>query len=114
MIPTAPADRRPLGGGPKLLPDQTRLDGVVPLRTCFVLLDMQTRHLLIRHPTALLVNAGKDLCSHPQASRRGGLPDSVQHDGHAGQRRAGPCLADLTEEAMLDGVPLRGTGRVVA
>jgi len=101
------------GAGPKLLPHRTRLNGVVPLRAGLVLVDMQARHLLVRHRAAPRVDVGKELCSHSQAGRRGRVADGVQQDGDAGQRRAGPRLANLTEEQMLDRIPLRGAGRVV-
>ena len=38
----------------------------------------------------------------------------VEHGLVALERLASPVLADLTEEAMLDGVPLGGAGGVVA
>ena len=53
------------------------------------------------------------LCGHAQPGVGGGGADVVEDRPVAAQRVAGPVLADLAEQAMVDGVPLGGAAGVV-
>src|SRR5436309_6096685 len=52
-------------------------------------------------------------CTRKALCRMGG-PDKVQHCLVTHQRLAGPVGTDQTKHPMLDGVPLRRTGREVS
>lgn len=64
--------------------------------------------LCVRHFGALRVPLIDQLCGHGQPGVGGGGTDVVQDRVIATQRVAGPVLADLAEQAMIDGVPLGG------
>ena len=51
---------------------------------------------------------------HAQPGDRGGSTDVVEDGLVAAQRVAGPVLADLAEQAMVDRVPLGGAAGIVA
>ena len=62
---------------------------------------------------ALRVFLVDQLCGHAQPGVCGGGTDVVKDRLVAAQRVAGPVLADLAEQAMVDGVPLGGAAGVV-
>src|SRR6266851_9185359 len=76
-------------------------------------LEPERCHLLGRYLTPRLVVTGIEKCLHLQPAPCSSAPDQV-HDGlEAHQRPASPVHADEGEEAVLDLVPLAGSGRVV-
>ena len=62
---------------------------------------------------ALRVFLVDQLCGHAQPGVRGGGTDVVEDRLVAAQRVAGPVLADLAEQAMVDRVPLGGAAGIV-
>ena len=62
---------------------------------------------------ALRVFLVDQLCGHAQPGVGGGGTDMVQDRLVAAQRVPGPVLADLAEQAMVDGVALGGAAGVV-
>jgi hypothetical protein len=60
------------------------------------------------------VGAGVEFATHLQAGLGRGRVDQSDHRQTAGQRRAPPILGDVSEQAMLDLVPLGGPRRIMA
>ena len=77
-------------------------------------MDVQACHLGIAHLESLRIVVGIELAGDAQASGRGGSGDQLDDGEAGGERFAAPVLGDVTEEAVLDLVPFRGSGRVVA
>ena len=76
--------------------------------------DTQQLHLLVGDLLSLLVDFGVEVGSDGQAGAGPGGGDIVE-DGVIGlERHPLPVSADLAEQEVLDWVPLRGSGRVVA
>src|SRR4051812_2647213 len=89
-------------------------DGVVPLRVELVALDIEARHLLVANLDLLRIAPRVQHAVHCQPARRRGRGNQI-HDGRmADERTASPILGDVAEQAMLDRVPLRGSGWIVA
>src|SRR3954469_11608312 len=89
-------------------------DGVVPLRVELVALDVEARHLLVANLDLLRIAPRVQHAVHGQPARRRGRGNQI-HDGRmADERTASPILGDAAEQAMLDLVPLRGSGWIVA
>src|SRR3954452_11034706 len=89
-------------------------DGVVPLRVELVALDIEARHLLVANLDPLRIAPRVQHAVHCQPARRRGRGNQI-HDGRmADERTASPILGDVAEQAMLDLVPLRGSGWIVA
>src|SRR3954463_8692509 len=89
-------------------------DGVVPLRVELVALDIEARHLLVANLDPLRIAPRVQHAVHGQPARRRGRGNQI-HDGRmADERTASPSLGDVAEQAMLDRVPLRGSGWIVA
>src|SRR3954465_14818039 len=89
-------------------------DGVVPFRVKGVALNVEGGHFSGGDLDALLVSVGVQFALDRQAGRCGGSGDQVDHGQAAGQGTATPVLRDMAEKAMLDLVPLRGSGREMA
>src|SRR3954452_17712798 len=89
-------------------------DGVVPLRVELVALDIEARHLLVANLDPLRIAPRVQHAVHCQPARRRSRGNQI-HDGRmADERAASPSLGDVAEQAMLDLVPLRGSGWIVA
>src|SRR5215211_6613740 len=89
-------------------------DGVVPLWVELVALDVEACHLLVANLDPLRIAPRVPHAVHGQPARRRGRGNQI-HDGRiADERAASPSLGDVAEQAMLDLVPLRGAGRIVA
>src|SRR3954453_6351556 len=89
-------------------------DGGVPLRVELVALDIEARHLLVANLDPLRIAPRVQHAVHCQPARRRGRGNQI-HDGRmADERTASPSLGDVAEQAMLDRVPLRGSGWIVA
>src|SRR4029453_16276474 len=88
-------------------------DRVIPCRADWMVLNMERGHLSVRNLLAGRIVARIEDRLHDQAS--GGLraTNECDHCVPSPQRHAGPIAADLAEQPMLDGVPLRATRRVV-
>ena len=74
----------------------------------------QRLHLRIRDRLAGRVGSFQQDGLDPQPRRRGGVANVPQHRLPCPQRLASPVETDGTEQAVLDGVPLRAARRVVA
>ena len=87
---------------------------VVPLWAGRVVLQAEALHRLIGDPLAGLVAAAPQPGADLQAGV-GGRPADVADQGlEAAQGFARPVEADVAEEPVLDGVPLRAAARVMA
>src|ERR1035441_3577489 len=75
--------------------------------------DVQAPHLLLGDLLAFLVEFGVEFCSDGQSARRACAREVVECDLVGPKRHSLPVLADLAEEAVLDGVPLGGAGGIV-
>ena len=71
-------------------------------------------HLLIGHFLSFLKDAVEHRRLNRQAGLGGGAPDVVEHEVQTAQRLAGPIQTDLTKEPMLDGIPFRAAGGIMA
>jgi len=67
-------------------------------------------HLGVGDLASLLVAAPHEVGADPQTGTRRRRADVVDDGLIAVERMAGPVLADLAEQTILDGVPLRGPG----
>ena len=67
----------------------------------------------VGYPDAGRVLLFDKLCDDGQASVGGGGVDVVEDGRIVAQRHTGPVLADLTEQAMIDRIPLGGAAGVV-
>ena len=90
------------------------VDGVVAIGLDLVGIEVEPLHLAIGDPDALGVLFLHQVSAHGEAGGGAGGTKVLQDQLIAFEGAALPVLADLAEEAVLDGVPLRGTGRVVA
>src|SRR4051812_44935638 len=93
-------------------------DGVGPLRMELVALDVEACHLLVSHldPFRIAPRVQHAVHYQPacQPARRCGRGNQIYDGRMADERTASPSLGDGAEQAMLDRVPLRGAGRIVA
>ena len=90
-----------------------RTDGVVAQRLDLMRFKGDGSELSVGYFDALRVFPVDELCGHAQPGVGGGGTDVVEDRPVAAQRVAGPVLADLAEQAMVDGVPLGGAAGVV-
>src|SRR5438046_10146717 len=79
-----------------------------------VALEVESCHLPLGHLDALWIGVGVEFTADGQAGLGRGTGDHVDYGEAAGERRCAPVLRDVTEEAVLDLVPLRGAGRIMA
>ena len=89
-------------------------DGVVPLRMELVALDVEACHLLVSHLDRFRIAPRVQHAVHYQPACRCGRGNQIYDGRMADERAASPILGDVAEQAMLDLVPLRGAGRIVA
>src|SRR3954447_14676385 len=89
-------------------------DGVVALRVELVALDIEARHLLVANLGPLRIAPRCQHAVHCQPARRRGRGNQIYDSRRADERAASPILGDVAEQAMLDLVPLRGSGWIVA
>jgi len=75
--------------------------------------DIQGSHHFLGDFDALLIDLGYPMGYHPQTRLGGGLAQILQNGLISTQRTAGPGPADLAEKAMLNGVPLATTRRIM-
>src|SRR6476646_378594 len=75
--------------------------------------DVERLHLGLPHLDALGVGALIERALDLQAGLCRGCTDQLDDGETGGQRAAAPVLRDVTEQAMLDLVPLRGPRRIV-
>jgi len=75
---------------------------------------MEATHLGVGDFDAFGIGAFVKFAVHPQAGPRCGGCDQLDHGEPTGQRLAAPSLGDVAEQAVLDLVPLRGSGWKVA
>jgi len=90
------------------------MDGVVPSRANRMGFDVEGIHFLVRHLNTYLVRLGYEMSLHGQAGLGRGIPDVVKHTVIRAQGTTRPRLADLTEQTVLDRVPLRSARWVMA
>src|SRR5450631_4188358 len=88
--------------------------GIIPLRMEWVTLDVQGLHLVVADLDALRVAACIQLASHSQACPGRGGGDQFDYRFAAGQGLAASGLGDVAEQPVLDFVPFRRAGRVMA
>ena len=89
-------------------------DGVVPLRMELVALDVEACHLLVSHLDPFRIAPRVQHAVHHQPACRCGRGNQIYDGRMADERAASPILGDVAEQAMLDLVPLRGAGWIVA
>src|SRR3954462_14625122 len=92
----------------------SRRDGIVPLWVEVVALEIEAGHRLVWHLDPLGVGLGVEFAADAQPRLGAGVGDQFDHRQSAGQGRGPPVLADMTEHAVLDRIPFRGAGRIVA
>src|SRR4051812_7458805 len=76
--------------------------------------EQQALHVCVGDGLALLIAATLEAGGHGQASRSGGSSDQALGEVEAAQGHAGPVDADEAEEAVLDWVPFRAAGWIMA
>src|SRR5262249_60143452 len=81
-------------------------DRVVPLAVDLCRADLHGSQFLVRDLDPGGVRVAVEFRLHPQARFRPGVRDQIDDDLVAGQRTATPVDGDLTEQAVLDLVPL--------
>src|SRR4051794_17516026 len=91
----------------------TRMNGVVPLWTDIMHLEVQCRHHLVWDLHPFGIDRGHQMRLDTQPRRRPRLPNVLHHHLERPQRTPRPCLADLAEQPMLDRIPFRRACRVV-
>src|SRR3954470_18595672 len=79
-----------------------------------VALEVESCHLPLGHLDALWIGVGVEFTADGQAGPGRGTGDKVDHGEAAGERRRAPVLRDVAEQAMLDLLPLRGAGSIMA
>jgi len=75
--------------------------------------DADGLHLGVGDLDALVIDAINEMRLYPESGPGLGVTDVFEYGLVAVQRSSRPVLGDLAEQAVLDGVPLRGTRRVV-
>jgi hypothetical protein len=89
-------------------------NSIVPVGTHSMAFQMEHIHFLIRHAPARLVDAVMEKSPYLQACCGRRPADVAQHSIPCPQGFPRPIEADLTEQAMLNRIPLRAAGRIVA
>ncbi|SFN15985.1 hypothetical protein SAMN05421863_11173 [Nitrosomonas communis] len=92
----------------------SRLSFVIPFTAKALSFNSQFGKLLVRHLDACLIGVFIKFSLNPQADRCGRVADQVHHDFPAKQWAPTPILGDVTKHAMLNLVPLAGSGREMA
>ncbi len=90
-----------------------RSDGVVPPGQGVASGEGEVTHLGIRDLHALLVASTNEMCSDAEPGGGRGRSCVLEDRLQAVEGASSPVLAELAEEAVLDGVPLGGPGREV-
>src|SRR5271166_1199624 len=80
----------------------------------FVALEIEHRHLLIGYLDPLWIGVGVEFAADRQSGLGRGVGDELDHGETAGERVGTPVLGNVAEHAMLDLVPLRGAGGIMA
>ena len=93
---------------------RTRGDGVIPFGMEGVAADVESSHFGVADFHALGVGVFVEFAAHGEAGLRCRRRDQFDDRRSAGQRTPAPVLRDVTEKAMLDLVPLRRAGRIMA
>ena len=88
-------------------------DGVVPVALEGMALNVEGSHFGIRDLNSFRVEALVDVAGDGEAGIGGSGADQLDNDLVADQWLATPVLGDVGKEAVLDAVPLAGTGRQV-
>src|SRR6266508_2183650 len=102
-----------LGAGSILVFQLARLQFVVPLAVELVRVQSKIAHLSFRDLNAGSVFSGVELGLYAQARGGAGVPDQLDERFERSQWLAPPVLRDVTEEPMLDLVPLARPWRKV-
>src|ERR1700758_3637961 len=76
--------------------------------------DGECAHFGLLDLDALRVRGGVEFAGDLEAGGSGGGGDQLDDSHAAGEWPGAPILRDMTEQAVLDLVPLRGTGRIMA
>src|ERR1700694_4629036 len=91
-----------------------RANGVVPLWTDLMRLQVQGGHLFVGNFETRWVVVRDQACLHGQARLRGRLTNVSQRELEGAQRTTRPGLADLAEQSVLNRIPFGGAGRIMA
>ena len=89
-------------------------DGVIPLCMEVVARYGEGAHFGVFDLDAFFIVVGVEFAGDLESCGRGGGGDQVDHGETAGERAGAPVLRDLAEHAVLDLVPFRGAGRIMA
>ena len=76
--------------------------------------DIEGGHLRVADPDPLRIGPCVEFAAHGQSGRRCRGRDRFHHGQGASERLTTPVLSDMAEQTMLDLVPLRCSGRVMA
>lgn len=79
-----------------------------------MLFEVELLHLVIGDLLPFLTSSVSASSMHPQPGLGGGTANILEHGVQTAQRLARPIQADLTKEPMLDGIPFRTPGRIMA
>jgi hypothetical protein len=90
-----------------------RRDGVVPVALEGMALNVEGSHFGIGDLNSFRIEAVVDVAGDGEAGIGGSGADQLDNDLVADQWLATPVLGDVGKEAVLDAVPLAGTGRQV-
>lgn len=89
-------------------------DGVVPVGTGRASFEEDLRHLVVRDLRSPGVTLPDECCPDLESRRCLGRANELEDGLVVPQGLTGPVAADVAEQLVLDGIPLGGSGRVVA
>src|ERR1700677_4155957 len=90
------------------------LDGVIPFGMERIAFDVERRHFCIADLDAFFIGVGVEFAADGQARLGRGRGDQLDDRRLTRERPTAPVLGDMAEQAVLDLVPLRRAGRIVA
>src|ERR1700691_4656240 len=90
------------------------LDGVIPFGMERIAFDVERRYFCIADLDAFFVGVGVEFAADSQALLGRGRRDQLDDRRLTRERPTAPVLGDMAEQAVLDLVPLRRAGRIVA
>src|ERR1035438_4033241 len=104
----------PLAGAQELVHILSWAYGVVPATELFVGDEVELTHFRVRDLGSGGVGIREEIGADGKAGFRFGGSDEVENLVDIGERFACPVLADLAEQTMFDGIPLRSARGIVA
>src|SRR5208337_1986538 len=92
----------------------SRRDSVVPFGMKGIAGYVEGRHFLVGDFDAFWIGVGIEFAADRQAGLGWGVRDQFARDDNVCERRSTPVLGDVAEHTVVDLVPLRSAGRIMA